>query len=111
MSKFRKKPVVIDAVQWLGDFQALIAWRSQWPDYSGQNGDGFHFDLGGIVAIETLEGEMTARRGDWIIRGVKGEFYPCKPDIFAATYELVAASPDPDAETSTPAARKGDHHA
>ena len=39
------------------------------------------------IFIRTLEGEMTATQGDWIIKGVKGEFYPCKPDIFAATYE------------------------
>ena len=45
-----------------------------------------------ILVIETLEGDMTARIGDWIIKGVKGEFYPCKPDIFETTYELVEES-------------------
>jgi hypothetical protein len=42
-----------------------------------------------VIRIETLEGEMTASPGDWVIRGVKGEFYPCKPDIFEATYDVV----------------------
>ena len=62
--KFRKKPVVIEAVQ-LRD------------------------DTDGKFKITTLEGVHTANIGDWIIRGVKGEFYPCKPDIFTATYEPV----------------------
>lgn len=62
MPKFRKKPVVIEAEQHLG------------PE---------------PLEIETLEGVMTARPGDWIITGVKGERYPCKPDIFQATYEAV----------------------
>lgn len=72
--KFRKKPVVIDAVQWfkIGDHPAVI-----------QNGK-----EKGI--IQTLEGLMTVTPGDWIITGVKGEHYPCKPDIFEMTYEQIA---------------------
>ncbi|MEE7714225.1 hypothetical protein V3J85_23230 [Bacillus sp. 5001] len=46
-----------------------------------------HTDVRYSISIPTLEGVMTADEGDWIIRGVQGEFYPCKPDIFAATYE------------------------
>jgi hypothetical protein len=45
--------------------------------------------MGPVIRISTFEGEMTAQPGDWIIKGVKGELYPCKPDIFAATYEPV----------------------
>jgi hypothetical protein len=72
--KFRKKPVVIDAVQWfkIGDHPAVI-----------QNGK-----EKGI--IQTLEGLMTVTPGDWIITGVKGEHYPCKPNIFEMTYEQIA---------------------
>ena len=81
MSKFRKKPVVIDAVQWNGDISrelldlfgySMICRKSMFPD---------------AIFVPTLEGEMRADPGDWIIKGVKGELYPCKPDIFAATYE------------------------
>jgi hypothetical protein len=78
--KFRKKPVVIEAIQWtgdnydeVGDFLGLYA--------TAQVDDDF--------IIPTLEGEMRAAPGDWIIKGVKGEFYPCKPDIFEETYERV----------------------
>ncbi len=83
--KFRKKPVVIEAVQWLNNdpsYDAIGAWLDthEQPMFEVRN----HGDL----VISTLEGEMVASPGDWIIRGVKGEFYPCKPDIFAATYEV-----------------------
>lgn len=76
--KFRKKPVVIEAVRWTGDNAdeiAAFARSAMWP----------HGDL----VIPTLEGAHRANIGDWIIRGVQGEFYPCKPDIFDATYEAV----------------------
>ena len=81
MSRFRKKPVVIDAIQWTGEnYTRLSEWLSHWrrPLPRGAMG---------TLMIPTLEGEMQADPGDWIIRGVKGEFYPCKPDIFEATYE------------------------
>lgn len=84
--KFRKKPVVVEAVQWhgAGDTNRLLNWLSQQEaDISGWT---FHDT---DITIPTLEGDMSARPGDWFIRGVKGEFYPCKPDIFAATYEPV----------------------
>lgn len=78
MKKFRKKPVVIEAVQFDGTLLSLAGMAI--PEVSQV--------LGSRTAqIPTLEGVMTAEPGDWIIRGVKGEFYPCKPDIFAATYE------------------------
>ena len=79
--KFRKKPVVIEAVHYRGEQDhnlIRLFVGSQMPLH--QLGDG-------VLGIDTLEGVMRASPGDWIIRGVKGEFYPCKPDIFAATYE------------------------
>lgn len=89
--KFRKKPVVIDAIKWEGSASAIIDWGNSFEgqcDFSFIGGPS-----GGYVHIRTLEGTMTASIGDWIIRGVKGEFYPCKPDIFAATYEPVSETP------------------
>ncbi|WP_109217575.1 DUF2829 domain-containing protein [Klebsiella pneumoniae] len=91
--KFRKKPVVIEAYQWKeGD--ALNLRRNGWPQWLV---DAVHCDenwdpivtpsFEGYATIKTLEGEMRADSGDWIIRGINGELYPCKPDIFAATYE------------------------
>jgi hypothetical protein len=90
MPKFRKKPVVIEAVQWEPDSDGAPknAWPPNWPildwDLAAQWTVG---DSGAALIIHTLEGDMRAEPGDWIIKGVKGEFYPCKPDIFAATYE------------------------
>jgi len=83
MSKFRKKPVVIEAIQWTGNLDDLprIIMELSVTDARLMATDGKHLD------IKTLEGVMTAGVGDWIIRGVKGEIYPCKPDIFEATYE------------------------
>jgi hypothetical protein len=82
--KYRKKPVVIDAVQWTGD---------NWPEIAAfHRGDAFNVTRtpdGNELNIATLEGVMVARPGDWVIRGVKGELYPCKPDIFEQTYEAV----------------------
>jgi hypothetical protein len=88
--KFRKKPVVIEAVQLRWD-----TWNEM-CEHAGvgrlENGkpEGRTRDDGKIeLAIPTLEGVMTANEDDWVIRGIKGELYPCKPDIFAATYEAV----------------------
>jgi hypothetical protein len=86
---YRKKPVVIAARQVLdhtpGELSAIARW-------CGGSLDVFASE-GWVIAIPTLEGTMHASHGDWIIRGVKGEFYPCKPDIFEATYEPAAAQP------------------
>lgn len=76
--RFRKKPVVIEAVQYDGTLTSV------------EKLDGLECSqtlTSDTIQIETLEGTMTANPGDWIIRGIKGEFYPCKPDIFEATYE------------------------
>lgn len=84
MAKFRKKPVVIEAMQLVdvASAYAILAWNVGKGNIGITRGDGpVH------LKILTLEGEMRADLGDWIIRGVKGEVYPCKPDIFAATYE------------------------
>lgn len=81
MAKFRKRPVVIEAVQVTdATFDA--------PHPNPEHVPGVDYDSGQRCAfVKTLEGTMRADLGDWIITGVKGEKYPCKPDIFAATYE------------------------
>lgn len=76
MARYRKKPVVIEAIQFVGNFAEIEAFV----------GGDAEFRKGELV-IATLEGAMHASPRDWIIKGVQGEFYPCKPDIFAATYE------------------------
>ena len=77
--KFRKKPVVIEATQWfkMGDHPAVIEHPSA------------NMNEAGFAWVQTLEGGHTVIPGDWIITGVKGEHYPCKPDIFLMTYEIV----------------------
>jgi hypothetical protein len=85
MPKFRKKPVVIEAVQLRWD-----NWSEMCDHIEGQGFMGKHLDGDRIgLEIPTLEGTMLAEQNDWVIKGVKGEFYPCKPDIFEATYEEV----------------------
>lgn len=96
MAKFRKKPVIIEAHR-LGD--------DGWPDSIWQgvienkiilhlSSDGYPKTVIGYVEIHTLEGVMRGDVGDWIIRGVHGEFYPCKDEIFRATYEPAEAADD-----------------
>lgn len=77
--KYRKKPVIIEAIQWTGKNLSEI-------DYF--MGITVEIKVTTLV-IHTLEGDMEASIGDYIIKGVNGEFYPCKPDIFAKTYEEV----------------------
>jgi hypothetical protein len=77
--KYRKKPVVIDAVKWTGE--NLDELRAFVPEEFRHN------KINQPMGIITLEGVMTVSEGDYIIKGVKGEFYPCKPDIFEMTYE------------------------
>ena len=91
MSKFRKKLVVIEAVQWQGDYAARLDWP-HW--FNSAVGCGAALPVGDIsgprkLSIKTLEGEMIGDVGDWIICGVEGEIYPCKPGIFAKTYERI----------------------
>lgn len=86
--KYRKKPVVIEAMQFNGmdDYLKIIDWVNESGDTS--SGDEFEYKTP-IMLIPTLEGTMAANPGDYIIRGVNGEFYPCKPGIFEKTYDLV----------------------
>lgn len=85
--RFRKKPVVIEAWQWDETETTRRMLEARGMRVAGCNGHHDRPDECTSLRISTLEGAMHAARGDWIIRGVKGEFYPCKPDIFAATYE------------------------
>lgn len=82
MARYRKKPVVIEAVL----FDASPASADEVCAMAGASERLLTFDERGCV-IKTLEGEMLANFGDYIIRGIKGELYPCKPDIFEQTYE------------------------
>jgi len=85
--KFRKKPVVIEAVQHTGPLsgeEPLVAFLGGEKE---RNIGWSYNSRTQKIGIATLEGMMHADVGDWIIRGIKGELYPCKPDIFAATYE------------------------
>ena len=84
MPKFRKLPVEIEAIQWTGFNIKEIDELAKGSVRRIRFADNMKH-----LQIETLEGTMTAIEGTWIIKGVKGEIYPCKPDIFEQTYELV----------------------
>jgi hypothetical protein len=89
MAKYRKKPVVIEAEQWFPDRRVDGVVSA--PLIDGKGGLCGCVLLGGLTEahVHTLEGPLLVSPGDWIITGVKGEKYLCKPDIFAATYEPV----------------------
>lgn len=76
--KYRKKPVVIEAIQYTGENPTEI------KEFVGEN---CRINKDGFIFIHTLEGDMSVCNGDFVIKGVNGEFYPCKPDIFDKTYE------------------------
>lgn len=83
--KFRKKPVVIEAIKYLGPFsidEMADVWSHEFQRCA-------NLSSLGVFSIHTIEGNHLASIGDWIIKGIKGEFYPCKPDIFEASYEPV----------------------
>lgn len=82
--KFRKKPVVIEATQWDETLKTLKTIGCKHMSCSGNIN---HPNVCTDLRIETLEGIMRVGKGDWIIKGVQDEYYPCKPDIFDATYE------------------------
>jgi hypothetical protein len=90
IKKYRKKPVVIEAIEWTGqNLREIIDFTGLHPSAKHWTWDEYE----SIVRVQglkifTLEGEHMATVGDFIIKGVKGEFYPCKPDIFEQTYEL-----------------------
>lgn len=88
--KYRKKPVVIEAFRWTGD--AEQEEDPIWVIKAIERGEVAFVEVGTpycTMKISTLEGIMTAQLGDYVIQGVKGELYPCKPEIFLATYEPV----------------------
>lgn len=96
--RFRKKPVEVEAMQWDGTLESIRVicdWtnrdRSEDPnvDYLTNADAGFTAPFN--VLVHTLEGAMQVKPGDWVVQGIKGEFYPCKPDIFALTYEALDA--------------------
>ena len=115
--RVQKRPVVVEAMQmpttkeggmsavrpiaeWMVDngFEVDVEWtRDIDPNYIHSNGEYVLPEYGvNFIEIETLEGTMTARLGDWVIRGVQGEFYPCKPDVFAETYLVLDDEGSPD---------------
>ena len=86
--KYRKRPVVIEAMHFTDESKDRVL---RWAKDADRNCWAADDDSGApIIKIKTLEGIMAANIGDWIIKGVKGELYPCKPDIFDLTYEAVA---------------------
>ena len=88
MPKYRKKPVIIEAVQWNGEnVREIINFCKKNVRFEFNN---YGKDIN--LTIKTLEGDHLAKAGDYIIKGVKGEFYPCKPDIFHETYEEVMSN-------------------
>ena len=90
MNKYRKKPVVVEAVQLSRkNLLEVQEWCGGGPHYD-------RFNLLDGLGLITLEGDRVARFGDWIIKGVNDEFYPCKPDIFAKTYDPVGSEPTAD---------------
>ena len=95
---YRKRPVVIEAMQMpiipdVETLESIVEWVSPglvdaaYDDKAGDFPDTVESWASNVIHLGTLEGTMKASLGDWIIRGIKGEFYPCKPDIFEATYE------------------------
>ena len=85
MAKYRKKPIVIDACQFDGNIRSIDDFPiSEVGKFKVSSENGQYY-----LIIPTLEGDMKAVAGDWIIKGIKGEYYPCKPDIFEQTYELI----------------------
>lgn len=92
MKKYRKRPVVVEAARWDG---MTLDGKTLRESLEGE-----WFRDGEIVTIKTLEGNMKANPGDWIIKGINGKFYPCKNDIFEKTYEINHDSKDDSMEIS-----------
>jgi hypothetical protein len=83
MGLYKKLPIIIQANQWLGDMSAIL---KSFPELATCR------FVDGKIEVKTLEGIMTAKHGDWIIKGIQGELYPCKPDVFENTYEKIDTS-------------------
>lgn len=96
MAKYVKKPVVVEAVKWNGnnieevkEFMKEQLDKLHFESMDASNLEEGKLSMVDFLAIQTLEGVMTVSDGDYIIKGVNGEFYPCKPDIFKKTYEPI----------------------
>ena len=104
MGQYRKKPVVIEAVQWTGqnlhDVFEFTGKHPKWDEWfeNWKAYEAYVRDNGDTFKIFTLEGSMTASPGDWIIKGVAGEFYPCRDDIFRRTYDEAGDAKDKEAQ-------------
>jgi hypothetical protein len=102
VQRFRKKPVVIETMRWVGSATGatpIIDWVLDGEGTARYHEEECMYSAcpdGEHIVIDTLEGNMTASPGDWIIKGVAGEFYPCRSDIFEATYEEVVDGEGPD---------------
>ena len=92
MAFFRKKPVVIEAIKYLGHGNVENAEVPDWMWAAFENGTLVPSNGDDPLYVKTLEGRMTVSPGDYLIQGVTGELYPCKPDIFEATYDPVEAA-------------------
>lgn len=87
MARYRKKPIIIEAEQWFPD---IVIEGVEYPPLPGTpQGEEYLRVYGPCGLIHTLEGKMVVMPSDWVITGVRGERYPCKPDIFKETYEKV----------------------
>lgn len=92
MAKYRTKPCEIEAIQWTDNTKEIIDFCQWQADYS-VNDTAWEVGKGQPsekLVIHTLEGDMVASRNDYIIKGLRGEFYPCKPDVFEKKYELLS---------------------
>ena len=98
--KFKKKPVVIEAMQYTGNAVEIFNFTDKTATLNEDH----------TMTIPTLEGDHIASLNDWIIKGVKGEFYPCKPDIFEMTYEPFDPSPACDFKSDGKRCSKRMHH-
>ena len=100
IQRARKKPVVIQFVVWDESHETLELLVGMGMRWGGYRGHADTPDLCYDLTIKTLEGSMRADKGDIIIKGVKGEFYPCKPDIFERTYDVLPAAEGGEGEPS-----------
>lgn len=88
--RYRKKPLEVNAFHWTGDFNQLMKWAKSvrlGGTYTFEHKTGFF--SGNVLLIKTIKGNMKAKVGDWIIKGIKGEFYPVSNEIFKDTYEKI----------------------
>lgn len=90
--KFQKRPIIVEAMRFEGTFASareVLGWMGTGEFVELGIGPGKPLGTSNHILVKTLEGDLHASPGDWIIKGLRGEFYPCKPDIFEATYDNV----------------------